>query len=257
MRSIYAGLAASVALTASAWAQDGLARFEAEVSALLDLATAPKLLVVETDHGVFNTRTLSVGDLYRDGWRLAAVTGRNVTFVKGEERRTVDLPERLRVAEAPAAPAVSVTAPARLANSAADAKEAARMRFGSVRGAISAGDVQAVLAMGGSLHDTYEAVREKTRGAPNRPNLPAFMERFGDRSDGSVLVTADVNGMEGIGRQRPDGTIDQMLSFDGSRAIVIGPETMAELNSRGGSFPTGPLRPDEIPENIRLQLLQR
>jgi len=62
-----------------------------KVSAVLDITTAPRLLITETAFGVSDTTDLTIGQEYRDGWRLTAVNPASITMKKGEEQRQIAL----------------------------------------------------------------------------------------------------------------------------------------------------------------------
>jgi hypothetical protein len=59
---------------------------QSSVSAVFDPGTkTARIKLIETDaHGVEGLRTLKTGDLYRDGWRLNAVTATEATLRKGK-----------------------------------------------------------------------------------------------------------------------------------------------------------------------------
>ena len=70
---------------------DPLAGLGGKVSAVLDIATSPRLLITETEYGVSDTSDLVVGQEYRDGWRLAAINPASITMKKGEASRQIAL----------------------------------------------------------------------------------------------------------------------------------------------------------------------
>ncbi len=68
---------------------DPLAGLGGKVGAILDVTTKPHLLIVDDDHGVSDTRDLSIGDEYKEGWRLVAVAGTSFTMRKGKDTRQI------------------------------------------------------------------------------------------------------------------------------------------------------------------------
>ncbi len=71
-------------------------------------AKSARIKLIETDdHGVEGLRTLKPGDLYRDGWRLSAVTATEATLRKGKSLLHVNF-SRGWPAPAPIQPAVLV-----------------------------------------------------------------------------------------------------------------------------------------------------
>lgn len=91
-------------------AQDPLARLGTEISAVIDPQTAPRLILIQNEHGVANLRGLGVGDVYADGWVLTAVTATNVTLSRGGESRTVAVRAAVQP-PAPVQPQVVMNAP--------------------------------------------------------------------------------------------------------------------------------------------------
>lgn len=98
--------------------EDPLSGIGNRISAVLDLAGSPHLLIVETDHGVADTRDLVIGDEYKAGWELSAVAPTSFTMRKGSETRQIainmEAPRPAPVAPVPtvrpAAPVVAMTA---------------------------------------------------------------------------------------------------------------------------------------------------
>lgn len=83
----------SGAAVGAAFAQgpDPLRDLSGKVGGVLDITTDPRLLIVETDHGVSNTRILGLGDEYAGGWRFSGASDNVVTLRRGEEERQVRL----------------------------------------------------------------------------------------------------------------------------------------------------------------------
>jgi hypothetical protein len=82
---------------------------QGSISAVFDPgAKSARIKLIETDdHGVEGLRTLKPGDLYRDGWRLSAVTATEATLRKGKSLLHVDI-TRGWPAPSPIQPAVLV-----------------------------------------------------------------------------------------------------------------------------------------------------
>lgn len=70
---------------------DPLNGLGAKVSAVLDISTAPRLLITEAEFGVSDTSELTIGQEYRDGWRLMSVNPTSITMKKGEQQRQIAL----------------------------------------------------------------------------------------------------------------------------------------------------------------------
>jgi hypothetical protein len=83
---------------------------QGSISAVFDPgAKAARIKLIETDdHGVEGLRTLKPGDLYRDGWRLGAVTATEATLRKGKGILHVDITRGWPAQPAPIQPAVLV-----------------------------------------------------------------------------------------------------------------------------------------------------
>jgi len=131
---------------------DPLVNLSRETSGVFLSAEGPRLLLSEEEYGVISTRTLSIGDEYRDGWILKAMDGNLLTLTKGGVTRTIR-PMGARaappVAPAPAlAPPAAPTAIAKIGSSNAGIG-AAGVRA-NIEAAIANGDVARVTALGGT-----------------------------------------------------------------------------------------------------------
>lgn len=89
LKSLAPVLAAALLFAAPAMAQDALADLSRNVTAVIDPGPEGKILVVEEAHGASNIRTLAIGDEYRTGWKIEAITADSVTLRKGAQSRTV------------------------------------------------------------------------------------------------------------------------------------------------------------------------
>jgi len=108
---------------------DPLVNLSRETSGVFLSAEGPRLLLSEEEYGVISTRTLSIGDEYRDGWILKAMDGNLLTLTKGGVTRTI------RPMGARAAPPVAPAPAGVRAN---------------IEAAIANGDVARVTALGGT-----------------------------------------------------------------------------------------------------------
>jgi hypothetical protein len=48
-------------------------------------------MLIEDEHGVDGLRVLRVGDEYRDGWKLTALTAREATLARKKDTQVVDI----------------------------------------------------------------------------------------------------------------------------------------------------------------------
>ncbi len=181
-------------------ASDPLAGVASEISAVLDAATRPRLVLNQSEHGVNVRRELSVGEVYRDGWRLAGVAGGKVTFRKGVAERTIVLPDK--VAEPPVAALAHLTGPVSLTNSLVGGTPGTH-GLTSVSAAVTAGDADAARALGGGPEDILAAMMVKSQRT-NDGKL-AFLQQFEDTSDGSTITDGEMNGQPGLVKLNADG----------------------------------------------------
>ena len=185
---------------------DPLANLAADVSAVLDGGERPQILLNETDHDVNSTRTIGVGDEYRDGWKITAITSASVTLNKGRDTRTIALAGRrqTQAAAAPAPGAANVAASNSLVGGSGPGRGGPRSL--ELQTAIGAGNVKQVLQMGGSAADAAAALQAQGRApvhANNNPGTAAFVQ-IGDRY--------------GLAMTSPDGSRQQIFTtpdFDG------------------------------------------
>ena len=142
---------------------DPLANLAADVSAVLDGGERPQILLNETDHDVNSTRTIGVGDEYRDGWKITAITSASVTLNKGRDTRTIALAGRrqTQAAAAPAPGAANVAASNSLVGGSGPGRGGPRSL--ELQTAIGAGNVKQVLQMGGSAADAAAALQAQGR----------------------------------------------------------------------------------------------
>ena len=111
-------------LSGTAFAQaDPLAALPSKVSGVIDLPNGSALVLVDSEHGFSNSRTLSVGEVYADGWVLTGVDPAAVTLERAGESRQVRLTGRMgfrTTAPAPAGARIASTesgfAPVSLSN---------------------------------------------------------------------------------------------------------------------------------------------
>lgn len=151
------GLVLSLGLvSAGLAAPDPLATISHDASGVFFSADGPRLLLSEDEYGVQSTRTLGVGDEYRDGWIVRSLDANAITLAKDTQtRRIVMLGARAPVAAPapiPAAPA-TVTAAFGVSNSGLNAagKQAA------IEDAINKGDPARVKALGGTSGEVAQA----------------------------------------------------------------------------------------------------
>lgn len=218
------GLSTAVAMTVlamgGAFAQtDPLRDLSRKVGGVLDISTEPRLLIVESAHGVSNTRILGVGDEYAEGWAFAGASDESVTMRKGEEQREVRL-----ASIAPAAASANTTPGAggegRFPGAAAFGRgglagrglfsnsdaEAARRGEGRGRGgrggavspeeiqaAMASGDIGQLMALGDRIGNDPEAMAEALQGLMNAQGndpqaLIDMMQNFGGGRGGPALL---------------------------------------------------------------------
>ncbi len=153
---------AAAMMCASAWAAsaaeavaDPLASLSADAAAMLVVDGRPQLQVAETDHGVASTRTLSVGDIYRDGWKVIAIDPGTVTLTRAGETRSIDLKGRTQATHTTAAPAA--VGSIAMSNAVVGGSPADPATRASLDAAIARGDVNQVSALHGSPADIAAA----------------------------------------------------------------------------------------------------
>ena len=190
--SVSAGLAAwsaqapqvrTIAAPAPA-AGDPLADLSTDVAAVFPEGTDPHILINEQDHGVAGTRSLAVGEVFRDGWRLTFIQPGAVVLSKDGQTRTINLEGRKdqpRAAEPVPAPPATVAASNSVASGSGSA--AAGGRSPALQAAVTAGDVSQVLKLGGSAQDALSAMSAKgtTPGAVGADPATAAFVKVGDR----------------------------------------------------------------------------
>lgn len=91
-RALAAAIAISPGLTAPALAQtipDILAPLAHTVVAVLDLPDHPHLLLIADEGEIIGYRLVSLGDEYRAGWIITAITAGGVTLQKDARVRTI------------------------------------------------------------------------------------------------------------------------------------------------------------------------
>ncbi len=156
-RAVFFAAALLVAGPVLAQTPDPLASLARSVT----LATADSLTLVEDDHGVSSTRTLKVGEVYKDGWTLTALSGNTATLTKGRQVRAVTLgasggpAQEQAVAAAGAAPKVNLSNAVAGERIKQPAQAADRAR---IQAAITAGDPRTVFSLGGSATDVAQAL---------------------------------------------------------------------------------------------------
>jgi hypothetical protein len=127
----------------------------ASLAATVTLATADSLTLTEQAHGVSSTRTLKLGDEYKQGWRLEKLSATDASFRKGPQVRTIAFGALAAANEASADKVVG--AAANLTNAVAGdrPRPADRSRIAA---AIAARDPAQVVALGGSAREAFEAL---------------------------------------------------------------------------------------------------
>ncbi len=204
---------------------DPFVALPSQISAVLDAATRPRIVIVAPDHGVSTRRELAVGEIWRDGWRLASVANGKVTFRKGSAERSVVLPDKLAEPALPAPRPVS--GPVSLTNSLVGGTPGTH-GLTSVSAAITAGDAEAVRALGGAPEDTLAAMQVKARTSNN--GQLAFLQRFGDTSDGSTITEGEADGQPALIKVGPDGR---------PTGLITGAMTATITQARGSATPPG------------------
>lgn len=197
------------------------------------LVLSDGLMLVEDDHGVSNSRTVKIGDEYRDGWKLEAVSAGEATFRKGRGLRTVAFaaPARTPAEAAADAPATGV---ARLTNAdpskrlARPAKAADRAHIDS---AILAGDARQVYALGGSAADVAKAM------ASTSGPLADILARGGE------ATFLNVNGRTGL-------RVNNTSNGDNMNFVAIPPE-LANTEPPADAIPFNP--PRIPPGDVRVE----
>ncbi len=152
----------SVTLASAQGAHDPLAHLAADVAAVFDVQTNPRLMLAETDHGVSSVRLLAIGDEYLDGWRVAAITGARITLRKGRGSYAVTLTGRTQVVTGQ--PGVSA-APGALTNAViggATGMAAEANRRVALSQAMATGDVGQVIRLGGTVLDVFMATQPRS-----------------------------------------------------------------------------------------------
>lgn len=97
--SLLAGAALAIGLGAATFVQaapqaagqNPAAALAEDVTAILDPGGSPRLILVEEARGVSTSRTLAIGEEYRDGWKLVAATPDSATLERGGERVTTPI----------------------------------------------------------------------------------------------------------------------------------------------------------------------
>lgn len=199
-----AGAALSQPARAPAPLPPALSTLATDVSAVLVSGPEAKLLINETDHDVVSTRTVAIGEEYRDGWKVSAVSQASVTLTKGAESRSIALSGRNQIAAA-AAPSGAAPVNVSASNSlVGGSPRTTAPRSPALQAAITAGDVKQILSLGGKAQDVAAALQAQGRLAPNTELGNASFVRIGDRialsvasADGTrrqVISTPDFEG---------------------------------------------------------------
>ncbi len=211
-----------------------LSALSTDVSAVLGSGHEARLLINETDHDVVSTRTVGIGEEYRDGWKVSAVSQVSVTLTKGADNRTILLSGRSQVATAPT-PAGAAPATVSASNSlvSGSGRGAPGTRSPVLQAAITAGNVKQVLTMGGSAEDVAAALQAGGRFSANMDISTATFVRIGDRygvaitaanGNRQVSTTPDFDGFLPAG---PVRTVD-------APPIPVGASGTFVLNAGGG-----------------------
>jgi hypothetical protein len=147
------GFLASAAFAMQA-VPDPLVNLSREASAVFLSPDGPHVLLLEDEHGVQNSRTLAIGDEYRDGWVIRSIDAAAITLIKAGQTR------QIRPMGARAPPLVALTPPApagQPAGSEATAKLGtsnaglgAAAAQSNIEAAIARGDPDRVKALGGT-----------------------------------------------------------------------------------------------------------
>lgn len=228
IRYTIAAAIVALSLAGAAAAQDAFATtFQRSVSGALDIGSPDaRLMLVEKDsHGVEGARTLRIGDEYRDGWRLAALTAGQATLKKGQQTRQITLGGGQRqMAVTSSAPSATPAAPTGDLTGVFAQKPQAQVASSpaALREAIAKGDAAAVVAMGGAPKDALEALRAGPRGQA----MGAMIDRL--QAMGNVEY-ANINGRtafaasDGQGRNLVISPGDLGPAPDGARVINTPP----------------------------------
>lgn len=144
-----------------------LDRLREDVSAILGEGAERRLLIVEDDHGISSTRTLAIGEEYRDGWRLEAIAPGQATLRKGERLEQVPILGR-RASETAQSAGVVLSGAFAAGNSVEGSRRIGMNRAG-IEAAAARGDLAEVGRLGGTAADAVAALRVSM---PN-VNLPA------------------------------------------------------------------------------------
>lgn len=210
--------AAALLLSGAALAQ---ANPFASLPGSVTLVLSDGLMLVEDDHGVSNSRTIKIGDEYRDGWKLEAVAAAEATFKKGNQIRKVGF-ESKGGTETARAPEAAAAGPASLTNADPN-KRLARPQQAAERAridaAVKAGDARQAYALGGSATDVARALA--AMGGPMADALT--------RGEASFL---NVNGRTGL---RVEESVDGR-----SRNFISIPPELADTEPPANAIPFNP-----------------
>lgn len=164
-KALLLGGLAALALAAAANAQPPRPDPLAALPAAVTMVMQEGLMLVENDHGVANARTLKIGEEYRDGWTLEAVTATSASFRKGREIRSVSFAQRAASAGAPQEEGAAAAGQVSLSNAVAGERpKPGTVDRAKVQAAITAGDIRGAYDLGGSASDIAQAIA--ARGGP-------------------------------------------------------------------------------------------
>lgn len=161
-----------LATGAAAQALDpALTRLRDDVSAVLGQGPDQRLLLIEEDHGVTNTRTLGLGEEYAAGWRLEALAQTQATLRRGDQVQTVTLDGRRMAAAAPAPDNIVRISGVLSTSNAVEGSRTPQQTLASIGAAVARGDLRELARLGGSAADAARAI-QATSDDPNRAPLP-------------------------------------------------------------------------------------
>jgi len=195
----------TLALAGAARSQSDIeADFRRQVSAVLGADGSDGVLLIQPGGP---SRRLKVGEIWRDGWRLAELTSYSATLRRGADEARIDLriwPHETASATLDAEPVVLTNARSTL-----DA-------------AVVAGDLDTVLRGGGTPAQIRAALRV-TMGAATNPAAAQLVDRFVNLADGSRLLPEFGDTGTSLVRLGPNGMPNMVLSNDHRSIRTVGP----------------------------------